>query len=158
MFVLERYVNGFKRSKLVATTPAYPSVPWGGGGGACLTLILCFIFPFLAFYFFFTNLLIFIILIFLYLLFAYFLLYISNIIFKLKEAIEDNTVPDNEIPKYTKVEKVIQPVINAFNKIEKTRIRIENICIMNQNMFNKNKQNLIPEPSMHPNKETIKHK
>lgn len=26
------YVNGFKRSKLVATTPAYPSIPWGWWG------------------------------------------------------------------------------------------------------------------------------
>lgn len=130
----------------------------GGGGGACLTLILCFISPFLAFYFFFTNLYISIILIFLYLLSAYFILYISNILFKLKEAIEDNTVPDNKIPKYTRIEKAIQPVINAFNKIEKTRIRIANICIMNQNIFNKNKQNLIPEPSMYPNKETVEHK
>lgn len=129
----------------------------GGGGGACLTLILCFISPFLAFYFFFTNLYISIILIVLYLLSVYFLLYISNILFKLKEAIEDNTVPDNKIPKYTSIEKAIYPVINIFNKIENTIIRITNICISNQNMFNKNKQDLIPEHSIYPDKKTIKY-
>lgn len=128
----------------------------GGGGGACLALILCFVFPFLAFYFFFTNFCISIILIVLYLLSTYFLLYILNIIFILKETIEDNSIPDNEIPKYTEIEKTIYPFISNPNFLSDITISIINYAISTNDILKKNKDCLLGY-LMYISKETVEY-